>query len=183
MQQVTGAGVLPLTAIDGNLSGSGPGSTWIVNNAQTVAGENMTMTATPLSVVLDWDDKSIIGATENNDFFDVSPNGEFGYDYNPSSLSYMSGTAAAALGLTQASGAINSSPGGQHPSPSEFMNNLVQNENSQFGSFQNNIGQLAQGGPDYVDSLAAWAQSTDGLYHPLESDYDHPAGRIEPADH
>ena len=50
-QEVTGAGVLPLTAIDGNLSGSGPGSTWLVNNAQTVAGENMTMTATPLSVV------------------------------------------------------------------------------------------------------------------------------------
>ena len=32
-QEVTGAGVLPQTAIDGNLSGSGPGSTWIVNNA------------------------------------------------------------------------------------------------------------------------------------------------------
>ena len=29
---------LPLTAIDGNLSGSGPGSTWLVNNAQTVGG-------------------------------------------------------------------------------------------------------------------------------------------------
>ena len=51
----------------------------------------------------------------------------------------MSGTAAAALGLTQESGAINSSPGGQHPSVSEFMNNLVQNEISQFGSFQSNI--------------------------------------------
>ena len=50
-QEVTGGGVLPLTAIDGNLSGSGPGSTWLVNNAQTVAGENMTMRATPLSVV------------------------------------------------------------------------------------------------------------------------------------
>ena len=38
-QEVTGAGVLPQTAIDGNLSGSGPGSTWIVDNAQTVAGD------------------------------------------------------------------------------------------------------------------------------------------------
>ena len=37
-QQVTGAGVLPLTAIVSNLSGSGPGSTWLVDNAQTVAG-------------------------------------------------------------------------------------------------------------------------------------------------
>ena len=79
-EKVTGAGVLPLTAIDGNLSGSGPGSTWLVNNAQTVAGENMTMTATPLSVVLDWTNQPIIGATENNDFFNVSPNGAFGYD-------------------------------------------------------------------------------------------------------
>ncbi len=39
-QEVTGAGVLPLTAIDGNLSGSGPGSHWIVNNAQTVASDH-----------------------------------------------------------------------------------------------------------------------------------------------
>ena len=91
------------------------------------------------------DNKSIVGATANNDFFDVSPNGDFGYDHNPSSLSYMSGTAAAALGLTQASGAINSSPGGQQPSVSEFMNNLVQNENSQFGSFQNIIGSVRGG--------------------------------------
>ena len=56
-QKVTGAGVLPLTAIDGNLSGSGPGSTWLVNNAQTVAGENITTTATPLSVVLNWNNQ------------------------------------------------------------------------------------------------------------------------------
>ena len=49
-QQVIGAGVLPLTAIEGNLSGSGAGSTWLVNNAQAVAAESVTMTATPLSV-------------------------------------------------------------------------------------------------------------------------------------
>ena len=47
-EQVTGAGVASLTAIEANLSGSGAGSTWLVNNAQTVAGENMTMTALPL---------------------------------------------------------------------------------------------------------------------------------------
>jgi len=47
-QQVTGAGVLPLTAIESNLSGSGAGSTWLVNYAQTVASENMTMTGAPL---------------------------------------------------------------------------------------------------------------------------------------
>jgi hypothetical protein len=104
---------------------------------------------------LDWANKPIIGATENNDFFDVSPNGRFGYDANPSSLSYMSGTAAAALGLTQASGAIDSSPGGLHMTVSDFMNNLVQNETRQFGSFQSSI-------PKYAQALAAWAQSIGG---------------------
>ena len=97
----------------------------------------------------------VASAIENNDFFDVAPNGAFGFDENPSALSYMSGTAAAALGLTQASGAINSSPGGQHPTVAQFMNNLVQNENGQFGSFQSDESRLNQ-------DLAAWAQSTYG---------------------
>ncbi len=159
-QEVTGAGVLPLTAIEDNLSGSGPGSTWIVNNAKTVAGENLTMTATPLSVV----NVSAIGATANNDFFDVSTNSDFGYDNNPSTLSYMSGTAAAALGLTQESGAIDSTPGGQPPPPSAFMSNVVQNENGQFGSFEMTPGLPVPVDPEYGGGLAAWAQSTDGLY-------------------
>jgi hypothetical protein len=155
-QFVTGTDVLPLTAIDGNLSGSGPGSTWLVNNAQMVAGESMTMTAPPITVILNRDGKTITGATENNDFFDVTPNGEFGYDNNSGSLSFMSGTAAAALGLTQASGAIDSSPGGLHVSPAQVMNLIVQTEDSQFGSFQSNNG--------FRPGLAAWAQSTDGVY-------------------
>ena len=156
-EKVTGAGVLPRTAIEDNLSGSGPGSTWLVNNAQTVAGENMTIRATPLSVLMDRTNVPIIGVDgEKNIFFNVSPSGAYGFDYNPSSLSYMSGTAAAELGLTQASGAIDSTPGGQHVTPSEFMDSLVQTENSQFGSFASNNGAR--------DGLAAWAQSTDGLY-------------------
>jgi hypothetical protein len=76
----------------------------------------------------------------------------------------MGGTAAAALGLTQASGALDSTPGGQQTSASEFMNHLVQNENSQFGSFQAVWPQLAQEDPQYLGDLAAWAQSTGGLY-------------------
>ncbi len=118
----------------------------------------MTMTATPLSV------NSIRSSAQPQiaTFSMFEPNGAFGYDHNPSSLSYMSGTAAAALGLTQASGAIDSTPGGQQPTASEFMNNLVQNENSQFGSFQSNVGRNGAD-PEYLADLAAWAQSTDGL--------------------
>ena len=118
------------------------------------------MTAPPLTVTY----HSVIGATANRDYFEVQPNGDFGFDHNPSSLSYMGGTAAAALGLTQASGALDSTPGGQQTSAAAFMNNLVQNETSQFGSFQATWGQLAQEDPEFLGDLAAWAQSTGGLY-------------------
>jgi hypothetical protein len=158
-EKVTGAGVAPMTGIEDNLSGRGAGSTWVVNNAQTVAAEKMTLTAPPLVVAYG----SIVGATANRAYFEISPNGQFGFDNNPSSLSYMSGAAAAALGLTQASGALNS-PGGEPTSAAAFMNNLVQNENSQFGSFQALWPQLAQEDPNYLGDLAAWAQSTYGLY-------------------
>jgi hypothetical protein len=49
-QQVTGPGVLPDTAIEANLGGSGLGSTWVVNKAQTEGGDGMTITAAPLFV-------------------------------------------------------------------------------------------------------------------------------------
>jgi hypothetical protein len=150
-QQVTGAGVSSLTGIVDNLSGSGPGSTWVVNNAKSVAAENMTMTATPLEVYY----RAYVGATANRNFYMVQPNGAFGFDTNPSTLGYMSGTAASALGLTQASGAVLSATGGDAMSPSAFMNNLVQNETSQFGSFQSY-------GSRTAPALAAWAQSSDG---------------------
>ena len=159
-QEVTGAGVASLTGIEDNLSGSGAGSTWLVNNAQTVAPESMTNKATPLSVTYN----PIVGVTANRDYFEVSTNGDFGFDYNPSSLSYMGGSAAAALGLTQASGALDSTmPVGQ-PMAAPYMNNLVQYENSQFGSFQAVWPQLANEDPSYLGDLAAWAQSTYGPY-------------------
>ena len=105
-QEVTGAGVpAGFEAIDKYLGGSGQGSQWIVKIApsQTVTGD-MTMTATPLQVDLNWDNQSITGNNgAQNDFYDIMPQGSFGFDNNPSTLSYASGTAAAALGLTQAS--------------------------------------------------------------------------------
>ena len=177
-EHVTGAGVASLTAIEDNLSGSGAGSTWVVNNAQTVAAEDMTMTAAPLSVIYN----SVVGATANRDYFTVQPNGDFGFDNDPSSLSYMGGTAAAALGLTQASGALDSTPGGNPTSVAAVMNNLVQNENSQFGSFQATWTQLAQEDPEYLGDMAAWAQSTDGLYQFLSqyTEATSPAGASMP---
>ena len=137
------------------------------------------MAATPLVVNYN----SFGGATSQRNFFEIQPNGQFGYDYNPSTLSFASGTVADELGLTQASGALNSSPGGALQSASVFMNNLVQNEYSQFGSFQATWQTLAELDPEYLGDLAAWAQSTGDLYTFLNQWTEHhPAGRIEPAD-
>jgi hypothetical protein len=162
-EKVTGANVPSMTAIDDNLSGSGPGSTWIVNNAptETIAGETLTMTATPLVVNYN----SFGGASTKRNFFEIQPNGQFGFDNNQSTLSFASGTAAVALGLTQASpGAIDSFTGGALPPAPGFMNNLVQSWYSQFGSFQATWETLAQLDPNYLGDLAAWAQSTGDLY-------------------
>ena len=89
----------------------------------------------------------------------------------------MSGTAAAALGLTQASGAIDSSPGGQHPTTAQFMNNIVQNETNQFGSFQSqrfpSLRRLWRLGLSRLTVIGSYPTSTAN----------HPAGRIERTDH
>ena len=138
-EQVTDASgqVIPDTAIESNLSGSGAGSTWLVNNALTVSSENMTMTAAPLSVVY----TAITGDTANRGYFSIQQNGDFNFD--SSSLTYATGSAAAALGLTQAAGASLSPVGTSITSASAFLNNLVQTENGQFGSFQSTWQQLA----------------------------------------
>ena len=101
-EQVTDASgqVIPDTAIESNLSGSGAGSTWLVNNALTVSSENMTMTAAPLSV----DYTAITGDTANRGYFSIQQNGDFNFD--SASLTYATGSAAAALGLTQAAGRL-----------------------------------------------------------------------------
>jgi hypothetical protein len=162
---LSGPGIASNTAILSNISGSGPGSTWIVNNAQTVVGANASVLAPSLGVV----NYSVTGATANRDYLQISEAGEFDYDYLPSTISYVGGTAAAALGLTQASGALLSNPGGQTTDAGQFMNNLVQNETDQFGSFQ--LPQVpalvAQYDPTFLGDFVNWAQSTYGQYTDL----------------
>jgi hypothetical protein len=162
-ERVPGVGVQsdnPMTAIDG--PGPWPG-TWLVNNApaEPIGPEDLTMTATPLVVNYN----SLGGATGKRNFFEIQPNGAFGYDYNPSTLSFASGTVADELLLTGGSpGAIDSFHGGKLPPASAYMSNVVQNEYSQFGSFQATWETLAQLDPSYLGNLAIWAQSTGDLY-------------------
>jgi hypothetical protein len=161
-QNVTGSGIARLTAIEANLSGSGAGSTWLVNNAQTVAGENMTMTGAPLYVEY----LTVTGKTANRAWFEIQQ--EANYMWNSSSISTATGAAAASLGLTQAEGALASSPGQIVTTASAWMNNFINNESDQFYSFQSAYNTKSSIPPGEQSALEAWAQSTDGRYSYLE---------------
>jgi hypothetical protein len=181
-QQVTGAGVLPLTAIESNLSGSGAGSTWLVNYAQTVASENMTMTGAPLSVVY----TPVTGATENSGSFSIQQNGDF--LYNSSLVSYATGNAANSLYLAEGTGPIgqqasvnspgeivapNGCPTGASDciSIATYMNDLL-TENDMFSTFQTTWEPANYTPPGEQAALGAWVENEDaegGQYTYLEN--------------
>jgi hypothetical protein len=103
----------------------------------------------------------LTGVTTPIDRLEVQPNLAYGYDYKPSTISYGSGPAADALGLSQAFGAILSPKGGQHPTIRYFMHNLLGevDQNGQpvhFGTFQTTD-------PRLESQLAAWADSAEGM--------------------
>jgi hypothetical protein len=156
-EQVTGAaGVLADSAIQANLSGSGAGSTWVVNLYQSVAAGQLTMTAAPLDVT--YNPVTGAGGKTKSGSFWIEQQGNF--TYASSSMTYAApGTTARTLGLTQAIGAYLSSPGEDVTSPSEWMNNIVQ-ENGQFSSFQTTFAP----DPGTIASLEAWAQSLGYQY-------------------
>jgi hypothetical protein len=165
-QQVTDAtgGVLPDTAIQANLSGNGAGSTWVVNKAQNVASESMTMTGAPLGVTY----RPVKGATVNSGAFWIQQNGNF--NFASSTMTYARGTAAGPLGLTQASGAYLSSPGQVVTSPSQWMDNFIQTVSADWASFQTTFDPDAgTSPPTYKNSLSAWAQSKGDRFKYLDA--------------
>ena len=111
----TSGDVLPDTAIEANLTGSGPGSTWVVNNADGRVEREHDDDGAPLSVLY----TSITGATQNSGYFSIQQNGDF--NYASASLTYATGSAATALGLAQGSGAWLHTPGGTITSEAAFM--------------------------------------------------------------
>jgi hypothetical protein len=156
------------------------GNEWVVNNAQTVASQSLMMTGAPLSVSYN----AVGGATENSGFFEIQQNGDF--NYSLASLTYARGTAAESLGLTEASGAFDSTPDlivtprFAHACPTErftknctsvasFMDNLVQTENDQWSSFQDVYNPTSATPPGERASLEAWDQSSGGNYTFLEN--------------
>jgi hypothetical protein len=104
----------------------------------------MTMTGAPLSVLY----TAVTGVTENSGYFSIQQNGDFNYD--TASLTYASGTVAASLGLTQASGAWLQTPGENITSEAAFMS-LIEAEDPDFGSFQSTMAAVGGGGPGSAD--------------------------------
>ena len=152
-QQVQGNGVLPLTAVVSNISGSGAGSQWLVSKAQSFQG-NINTTAVPFTV----ETQSATDSNGNftNYFFEVQPNPYFGYSFRPSDLSYAGGTAADALGLTEPSGALDASPGGIKELINAMMNNPLYGD---FGQYQ------ADNRGRFIQQLSNWQTTTKGLGH------------------
>ncbi len=149
-EEIIGAGIPPLTAVVANLSGTtAPGSRWLINNDVNISGDHLTFIAPAISVT---------GYSEGDrSFIEIAPNGAFGFDKDPSNLSYVSGTAATELGLTQASGAIDSSPGGQHPTFGHFMDEVLTWHN-QYGN-PIVFGSVETDSPGLDGELRAWAAS------------------------
>ena len=172
----TSGDLLPDTAIEANLSGSGAGSTWVVNNSEAVSSESMTMTGAPLSVLY----TSIAGATENSGYFSIQQNGDF--NFASASLTYASGTAAASLGLAQASGAWLAAPGSEYHVRSRIYEQSCRDFDPEFGSFQATWPQLAEEDPESQTALEEWALSTDGQFQFLENNTTNasPAGASAP---
>jgi hypothetical protein len=159
--QVVGDGVTGLAPATGMVDPLSA-NTWIVNNATAVGEEQMTLKAPLLGVYMDRNGQPIIGATEHNDFLDLSVQGEFGFDQNPSQFGGdPTGTAADALGLTQASGAFPAEPGGQHMSLAHFMT-LTKSYVDQFGD-PVNYGSFITNDTRFNDQFTAWADTPQGM--------------------
>ena len=112
-----------------------PDGDWLVNNDKAISGD-FTVTA-PVLTVQSNQLQGLNGAS--HDFLEVSVGGEYGFDQRPSSLSFATeptGSAADLLGLSQLSGAMDSSPGGQRVSIAQMMEQFIKIAPDPFGSFQ-----------------------------------------------
>ena len=103
----------------------------------------------------------VAGATVNSDSFWIEVNGD--YPVRPTTVSYASGTVADLLGLTQSAGAYLSTPGQITKSPSAWLNNIVNNENSHWSSFQ----MTYPTAPHTADELSDWSAASGGRFQYL----------------
>lgn len=152
---VTGAGVTANTKVTSYGTGNGGIGTYNVNNSQTVSSESLTIGAAPVTVTYD----STSGA------FVVTS----GLSGNASTIDFATGTAASALLLQAAQGAV-LSQGAKAAQPVAFMNALA-------GITQNWASFTTAFDPDSGTNtnkllFASWANSTNNRYAYVALDSD-----------
>ena len=96
--RITGSGVAPDTGIISNLNGSGAGSTWVVNNAQSISGVRLTQTGFLSQVT----NNAPAGGVKT---LWIEPNENETLQTNTSFGGFPSGSSAGPLALTSATGA------------------------------------------------------------------------------
>lgn len=139
-QTVTGSGVAANTIITALGTGSGGTGTYIVNNSQTVSSEALTMKATAIVVSFD----SVSGGF-------VATSGITG---TPSTAAFATGTLAASIFMTQATGAVVSQGAGA-TNPSAFMTGLTQLTQN-WATFMTDFDPDNGSGNAVKEAFAAW---------------------------
>ena len=164
-QTLVGAGITVGTQITALGTGTGLTGTYYVSPSQAVSSEAMTTTATPFTVTFD----SILGS------FVVTS----GITDGPSSVAFATGTLAAPLLFTSATGAI-LSPGAAAATPNAFMNALTavtQNWASFMLDFDPDFGS----GNTQKLAFAQWTNGQDQAYIYMATDNDITATTTVPA--
>ena len=151
---LTGSGVAGQTAIMSNISGSGAGSTWVVNNSQTITATALTNTAPTVTVTFNNPPGS--GGVET---LWIQPNNT--ETLEPStSISVAGGSSAAALFLTTVTGAKLGIPSQDPIDTTASLNEAI----SQYSTFANVqwIGDIPP--VNIAAATAAWATANGVAY-------------------
>ncbi len=153
---------LPPSAVIGGSDKEG----WVVNAIPNGLGPNLSFESVPLSVGINWQNKDITDLKGNltEVELNVSVNGNFGFDNYPGAdgkgtvmSPYMTGTAAADLGLSQGE-ATPPGPGGLHTTMSKFLTDLTNLPGGDFSRLHSL--QLNR----FYDSLTNWVDLNPGHY-------------------
>jgi hypothetical protein len=127
----------------------------------TVGPEKMTLKAPLIGVYNNRTGQQITGKTSNNDTLDLSVQGMFGLDENPSPTpSYLTGTAADALGLSQGT-ALTAEAGGVHESINQALTQMTSfvDQNGQ----PVNFGSIVTNDPRFTTQIGAWTDTQQGM--------------------
>jgi hypothetical protein len=151
-QTVVGAGVTAATTITALGTGTGGAGTYVVNNSQSVGSESMTTQPTPVAATYD----SVQGA------FVVTS----GISGAASTAAFATGTAAAAVKLTSATGAVLSQGAAAQATTANaaaFMNALIA-VNSNWVTFLCTFDPDAGSGSAVKQALCAWKNTQNNRF-------------------